>query len=1369
MFRVRWTPVPCDPEAVRHATWAVIGDDPYGLGAAVQGAGLAADAYLDVAGVRAVLEWGVPAPQVALFAVTAAEPSAAEPPPTESTPTESTVAESTVAESTVAESTAVEAFASESTAPAPSVVEPTAAESTAAGPSAAGPSAAGPSATEPTATEPTAVEAFASESTAPAPSVVEPTAAESTAAGPSATEPTATEPSATEPTAAESTAAEPTAVEAFASESTAPAPSVVEPTAAESTAAGPSATEPTPTESTAAEATAAAPSAPASTTAEETAARVLAVVQEWLAEEALVDSRLVFVTRGAVPAGGDDTLTDLATAPVWGLIRSAQSEHPDRFLLVDLDPAEQPGGTDAELLPAAVTAALDAGEGQIAVRGGNTLAPRLVRPEAEGALVPPADGGPWRLDATGSGTPEGLDLVPAPEADAPLAPGEIRVAVRAAGVNFRDVLLTLGMYPGRPILGSEAAGVVVEVGEGVTRIAPGDRVTGLMTEGFGPRVVTDARLVVPIPEGWSFEQAASVPVAFLTAYYGLVDLGSVQQGDTVLVHAGAGGVGMAAIQLARHFGATVLATASPSKWDALWRLGLTDDQIASSRDLDFREKFLATTDGAGVDVVLNSLAREFVDASLELLPRGGRFLELGKTDIRDAEQVAAERPGVRYAAFELSDAGAERIQETLGELMRLFEAGVLEPLPVRAWDVRRAREAFRFMSQARHTGKVVLTMPPTLDPEGTVLITGGTGTLGALLARHLVTGHGVRHLLLTSRQGLEAPGAAELTTELSELGATVEVSACDAADRDQLTALLDGRRLTGVVHAAGVLADGLITTLTPDQLTTVWRPKAQAAINLHELTRDSDLALFALYSSASGIFGGPGQANYAAANTFLDALAHQRRAQGLPATSLAWGFWAQTSALTSHLGDREQARMAQGGMLPLSTERGLAIFDAATRMDGAVAVAAALDPAGLRDRPDRHVPPFLRELVTVARRRRGTAANDVVESASGLAGRLAGRDRAGRDEVMREVVRSHVAAVLGHADTAVLDMAREFPSLGFDSLTAVELRNRLGAVTGLALPATLIFEHRTPEALARYLSQELEGAAVAGAAPVEPRAADPDSLSGIFVRACREGRFAEISTVLRTAADFRASFTGPAELAKLPQLTPLARGSRAPQLICFPTFAWKPSVYQYLPFASALGDTRTVSALSLPGFMTGEAIPADLDALTRTLAEAIRQNAGEEPYALLGYSSGGLIASAVARHLEETGAGPAALVMVDTHWWDTAGGFDLDPWATSVLSGLLNRVGESEHQGENWGDAWVTARARYLYLDFRQAELAAPTLLVRAADPIGPEGSRRRADWGYEHTAIEVPGDHFTLMEPGKAAGTARAVDTWLTELSVRP
>ncbi|WP_328869735.1 SDR family NAD(P)-dependent oxidoreductase [Streptomyces sp. NBC_00287] len=802
--------------------------------------------------------------------------------------------------------------------------------------------------------------------------------------------------------------------------------------------------------------------------AETVTAALLALLQEWLADEAVADSRLAVVTRGAVATRADEDITDLASAALWGLVRTAQTEAPGRFLLIDLDPAERA----VDEITDVVAAALAADESQVAVRSGEVLAPRLAPADTGGALVPPAGVWAWRLDTAASGTLEGLRLLPAPQAVAELAPGEIRIGVRATGVNFRDVLIGLGMVPGQTVMGSECAGVVLEVGAEVTRFAPGDRVVGIVDGCFGPLAVADARMVAPVPEDWSYEQAASVPVAYLTAYYGLVDLGGLEPGQTVLVHAGAGGVGIAAIQLARHFGATVLATAGPGKWDVLRGLGLTDDQIASSRDLDFREKFLATTGGAGVDVVLNSLAREFVDASFELLPRGGRFLEMGKTDKRDPEQVARDHAGVGYQAYDLKEAGAERCGELLAEVLDLFERGALRHMPITTWDVRRGPEAFRHMSQAKHTGKVVLTMPPALDPDGTVLITGGIGTLGSLLARHLVTGYGVRNLLLTSRRGLEAPGAAELITALAELGAEAEVVACDAADREQLAALLDGRRLTGVVHAAGVLADSVLTSLTPDQLGAVWRPKVDAAVNLHELTRDADLGMFVLYSSASGVFGAPGQANYAAANVYLDALAQHRRAQGLPATSLAWGLWAQASAMTGHLAEGDIDRVARNGFVPLTDETGIALFDAAIARDGALFVAAELDTAALRGAvAGRPVPPLLRGIVRASARR----TVETGERTGTLAGRIAGLPPAERERFLLDLVRSHVAAVLGHAESGAVDAERPFKDLGFDSLTAVELRNRVNAATGLRLPAALTFDHPTPAAVARLVAGELSG------------------------------------------------------------------------------------------------------------------------------------------------------------------------------------------------------------------------------------------------------------------------------------------------------
>ncbi len=826
---------------------------------------------------------------------------------------------------------------------------------------------------------------------------------------------------------------------------------------------------------------------------------VWAAVRDWLADDRLAASRLVVVTRGAVSAGPDRDVPDLAHAPVWGLVRSAAAENPDRLLLLDLDPGSEP---DLDAVTGAVAAALAAGETEVALRDGQALVPRLARPAPDGALRPPAGSPLWRLDTVASGSLEDLALLPCPEAGAPLGPGDVRVAVHAAGVNFRDVLVGLGMVPSQRVMGSEGAGIVLAVGEDVDRFRPGDRVLGVFHGGFGPTAVTDARLLVPVPAGWSFAQAAAVPVVFLTAYYGLVDLARVRPGETILVHAGAGGVGMAAIQLARHLGARVFATASPSKWDTLRELGIPEGWFASSRDLGFREDVGEATCGAGVQVVLNSLAGEFVDASMDVLGPRGRFLEMGKTDIRDPGQVAAEHPGVTYRAFDLGEAGPDRIAEMLAEILGLFARGVLEPLPVSTWDVRRAAEAFRFMAAGRHVGKVVLTIPGRLDPEREVLITGGTGTLGGLLARHLVTEHGARKLLLLSRSGRAAPGADALVAELEAAGAQqVDVVACDAADRGELAAVLAGRRLTGVVHAAGALDDGLVTSLTADQVRRVLRSKVDPAVHLHELTAGQELGLFLLYSSAAGVFGAPGQGNYAAANTFLDALAQHRHARGLPATSIAWGYWARASGMTGHLDEGDRSRLARDGVVPLSDADGLALADEALRDGAAHLVATPLAASALRA-DGAAVPGLLRGLVRPAGRR--AASRSAAGSGSALAARLRGLSRPERERALTDLVREHAATVLGHSGTGGIAADRAFKELGFDSLTAVELRNRLNAATGLRLPAALVFDHPTPAAVARHLADTVIGASERDAGPVpaaEPGAAtEPVAIVGMSCR-----------------------------------------------------------------------------------------------------------------------------------------------------------------------------------------------------------------------------------------------------------------------------
>ncbi|MFE5588436.1 beta-ketoacyl reductase, partial [Kitasatospora sp. NPDC056531] len=361
---------------------------------------------------------------------------------------------------------------------------------------------------------------------------------------------------------------------------------------------------------------------------------------------------------------------------------------------------------------------------------------------------------------------------------------------------------------------------------------------------------------------------------------------------------------------------------------------------------------------------------------------------------------------------------------------------------------------------------------------GTVLVTGATGTLGALVARHLVARHGVRHLLLASRSGEAAPGAAELVAELTEAGAQVTLAACDVADREAVAALLAGvpadAPLTGVVHTAGVLDDGVIESLTPERFDTVLRPKVDAAWHLHELTRDLDLSAFVLFSSVAALFGGPGQGNYATANAFLDGLAQHRKALGLPAVSLAWGLWAEASGMTGALGDGNLQRMARSGLRGLSSREGLELFDAACATDEAVLVPARLDLAAFRAQAaaSGEVAALLRGLVRAPARKASSAAAGP-DAVAALKGRLAGLSEAERQRVLLDLVCGEAAAVLGHASADAVGAELGFLDAGFDSLTAVELRNRLNGATGLRLPATLLFDYPTPAALTQHLQVEL--------------------------------------------------------------------------------------------------------------------------------------------------------------------------------------------------------------------------------------------------------------------------------------------------------
>jgi acyl transferase domain-containing protein/thioesterase domain-containing protein/acyl carrier protein len=659
--------------------------------------------------------------------------------------------------------------------------------------------------------------------------------------------------------------------------------------------------------------------------------------------------------------------------------------------------------------------------------------------------------------------------------------------------------------------------------------------------------------------------------------------------------------------------------------------------------------------------------------------------------------------------------------------------------------------------------------PSTVDSSrlagGTVLVTGGTGGLGALLARHLVDTHGVRQLLLAGRRGLDAPGAAELVADLTGRGAEVRVVACDLADRDQVAELLAGQPLTAVVHVAGVLDDGVVTALTGDRLSAVLAPKVDGAVHLDELTADMDLSAFVLFSSVSGVLGGPGQANYAAANAFLDSLAEHRRAQGRPVVSLAWGTWATDSGMTGALADTDRRRIVRGGIGALSAAEGLALFDAAVSGDDALLVPMALDTAALRSDPDA-VAPMLRGLVGGrARRAVGTPTVDTVES---LRDRLAAESEAGREKLLLDLVCGQAAAVLGFAASESLQPDQGLIQAGFDSLTAVELRNRLGTATGLRLPPTLVFDFPTPVDLAAYLHAELATNVVAAEAPTTT-ADSAETLGALFRDACRSGKLDDGFLMLKYAAVLRPTFTSSEDLDRQPNPVKLAAGPGRPSLVCLSSYVALGGVHQYARLASAFRDVRDMWALPMPGFVRGEQVPASRAALIAVQAEVALRCAGDGPFVLLGSSSGGVVAHAVASHLTERGRPPEAVVLLDTYMPNADS--KIEQFRDELIGGMFDR----EQMFAPMDVARLTAMSTYFELlgNWEPIELTAPTLMVRSSAPPvldGPDGPLRDEDWQTHwdsaHTTVDVQGNHFTMME-AHAATTAAAVSAWLDAVGV--
>ncbi len=632
------------------------------------------------------------------------------------------------------------------------------------------------------------------------------------------------------------------------------------------------------------------------------------------------------------------------------------------------------------------------------------------------------------------------------------------------------------------------------------------------------------------------------------------------------------------------------------------------------------------------------------------------------------------------------------------------------------------------------------------DPApGTMLITGGTTGLGATFARRMAERHGVRHLLLVSRRGAAAPGVDRLVAELHAAGCAVDVAACDATDRAALERLISAipadRPLTAVVHAAAALDDGVLTAMDGERMRRVMRPKIDAAIHLHELTRDLPLSEFILFSSAASCLGSPGQGNYAAANAFLDALAAARHAEGLPALALAFGFWERVTELTQHLTAADGRRAGPLDLLPMSDELGLDLIDAARAAGKPMLAPMRFDLAGLAERARAGIlPPILSGLARVRPRRVAAVA------------------AAGNGDVPHlpaEAIRAEIAASLGYTSSTALDLHRSFLELGFDSLVSLELRKRLQAVTGLVLPATVMFDHPTPAALIEHLQAQLGGPAPE-AAGANGNGNGNGTLAAMFRRAVQLRKLKDAVAIAEAAARLRPRFGVSHSEGEAPAVIPLAAGADEPVVFCIPSLIASSGPHEYARLAKGFAGRREVVAVPVPGFAPDELLPSMLDAVAGAQAAAIKRHAAGRPVALVGFSTGGLLAYAVAAECAREGIVPAGVVLIDSYTMDT-----MWPIAQPVFDRML--AGDGEHPAVD--DHRLTAMGAYLGLlsAWTPEPPVAQTLLIKAADPV--PGVVRvggwRASWPMRHAAIDLPGTHETILED-HAPTTARAIDDWL-------
>jgi acyl transferase domain-containing protein/acyl carrier protein len=788
----------------------------------------------------------------------------------------------------------------------------------------------------------------------------------------------------------------------------------------------------------------------------------------------LADCRLYVVTR-RVHAVRPSEATLLTDAAISGLAATLFNEFPElRCTRIDIDPAAPAAAGEA----IAQEIQADAAEDWVAWRDGRRFAARLRRAETAAE-----EAGPVRLVGEG-----GLDsLAWRKQLQGPLAPHEVEIEVRAAALNFHDVVSVVGLIDGHGQLGGECAGVVTRVGGSVQTFRPGDAVVALTPGSFATFAVAPEDRVIASPASLSLETAAAQSLVYLTADHCLNEVAMMRPGERVLIHAAAGGVGYAAVQMCKRAGVEIYATAgSDAKRAYLRELGI--EHVLSSRSLDFAADIRRLTGGAGVDIVLNSLSGPFVDAGLSLLGPGGRFIEIGKTDIRDPATVAASHPGVAYAAVDLADRLRDRPGPTMARLGALFEtiaAGDLRPVPHRTYDFANAGTAFRDLASARNIGKLVLTpktAAPLVHADGAYIVTGGAAGVGFAAAEFLAAQGAGRIILLARR-----PPASDIAARIAawrKKGVDMAAVQGDAGAPETIAAVVAyaGAALRGVIHCANVLDDAPAGELTWDRFATVMRPKARGAWNLHHATVGRALDFFVLFSSFAAIAGTRGGANYAAANMALDSLAHLRRHQGLPALSICWGAWADIG-WAARRPDGAPALPGFGAMKPAQGLGAMALAMRTAR--SAQMVIAPIDWPRLLAAFGRRAASVLAEFGASR-----AAAADRAPGLPSLTEVIAAASPAERRMAVVSHLQVMAAKALGIDDPARIDPDQPLQDMGLDSILAVDLRNALARSLNRTIPATLLFDQPTLNNLAGYsLAAMAPDPApqrpMAGAAPIE--------------------------------------------------------------------------------------------------------------------------------------------------------------------------------------------------------------------------------------------------------------------------------------------